>query len=269
MAVEAGLPQAEFAEYLDEGHGLAARSGRHEVSDLAGQAAVPAPDLAVADDGAAQSRAEEQVREVVRRRGAVVVTFGLRRPVHVVVHGDRPVDVRRQDLGGIELAEQERRVGQVDRPARGAVHRVGGADHRQPGRQPGVAAGLPGGGPQRRGHPRGPGWPAGRLLHSGDRLAVGVDALGDDPFRGDADRQGDAGAGGQSVVRADPAAAAAARGPLAGIRHQPGTDQAAHALAHGRFRDAGIGGELGPGQPRPPHEGAQDMFVGQGTQQLQ
>jgi len=56
-------------------------------------------DPAVADDGAAQSLAEEQVREVVQCCRASSVAFGLRRPVHVVVDGDRPVDVRRQDLG--------------------------------------------------------------------------------------------------------------------------------------------------------------------------
>jgi hypothetical protein len=69
------------------------------VSDLAGEASVPAPDPAVADDGTAQSLTEEQIREVVQGRGAGVVAFGLRRPVHVVVDGDRPVDVWRQDAG--------------------------------------------------------------------------------------------------------------------------------------------------------------------------
>ena len=98
---------------------------------------------------------------------------------------------------------------------------------------------------------------------------MGIDALGEDPVRRDADRQGDAGAAGQGVVRPDPAAAAAAGGPLAGVRHQSGIDQPAHALAHGRFRDAGLSSKFGPRQPLLPHQCPQDMLVGQGTQQLQ
>ena len=97
--------------------------------------------------GAAQPFAEEEVGEVVQG-SAGVVTFGPRGPVHVVVDGDRAVDVRRQHRGGIELAEQERRVRQVDQPAGVAVHRVGGAHHRQPRGQPGAAPRLRRRGPQ-------------------------------------------------------------------------------------------------------------------------
>ena len=57
--------------------------------------------------------------------------FGPRGPVDIVVNTDRPPDGRRQDLDGIKLAGQERRVGQVDQPAGGAVHRVSGTHDRQ------------------------------------------------------------------------------------------------------------------------------------------
>ena len=126
-----GLPQAELAEYLDERNRLALRAGRDEVRNLAGQAAMPAPYLAVTDDRTAQSLAEEEIGEVVQGGGAGVVTFGPRRPVHVVIDGDRSVDMRRQDLDGIEFAEQERCVRQLDQPAVVAVYRIGGAHHRQ------------------------------------------------------------------------------------------------------------------------------------------
>ncbi len=162
-------PQAQFAEYLGEGHGPAGRAGRDEVGDLARQAVVPAPDLAVADDRAAQPLAEEQVPEVVQRHGPGLVAFGPRRPVDVVVHRDRSRDVRRQDLDGIQLAEQEGRVGQVDQPPGGTVHRVGGAHDGQTGER---AASGPG----PAGRPRGDG-----PQHGGDLLGLGRPAAFSSP----------------------------------------------------------------------------------------
>ena len=61
-----GLPQAELAEDLDEADGPAPRAGGEQVGDLAGQAGVPAPHLAVADDRAAEALAEVEVGEVVQ-----------------------------------------------------------------------------------------------------------------------------------------------------------------------------------------------------------
>ena len=116
-----GLPQAELAEYLDERNRLALRAGRDEVRDLAGQAAMPAPYLAVADDRAAESLAEEEVGEVVQGGGVGVVTFGPRRPVHVVVDGDRSVDVRRRskpEIYPIYWSTAQMQARQDDRMAR-------------------------------------------------------------------------------------------------------------------------------------------------------
>src|SRR6516165_5046397 len=107
----AGLPEAQFAEYLNQGHRLAVRAGGDQVGDLAGHAVMSAYDLAVADDSAAQSFAEEYVGKVGQCSGSGVVAFGLCGPVHVVVDADRPVDVRRQDLDRIKFADQKRRVG--------------------------------------------------------------------------------------------------------------------------------------------------------------
>jgi len=103
--------------------------------------------------------------------------FGPRGPVDIVVNTDRPPDGRRQDLDGIKLAGQERRVGQVDQPAGGAVHRVSGTHDRQARDLAGAVLGLHGGDPQRSGDLLGPGRPADLLLSPPDRIAVSVDAL--------------------------------------------------------------------------------------------
>jgi hypothetical protein len=69
------------------------------VGDLADQAAVPPPDLAVGDDRAAEALAEVQVGEVVDGRLAGRA-LGARRPVDVVVDQDRSVDEVGQHVGG-------------------------------------------------------------------------------------------------------------------------------------------------------------------------
>jgi hypothetical protein len=70
-----GLPEAELAEYFDERNRLALRASGDKVRNLAGEAGMPAPYLAIADDRAAQSLAQEEVGEVVQG-SAGVVTFG-------------------------------------------------------------------------------------------------------------------------------------------------------------------------------------------------
>ena len=157
----AGLPEPKGAEDLDQAHCLALRADGDEVSDLASEACVPADDLAIADDGRAKSFAEEDIDEVVQCRGAGMVAFGLRRPVHVVVHDDWPADVRGQNLDGIEVAEQERLVGQLSQPSGGPVHRTCGAHDGQAKGQPGAVLSLDGGGLQRVCNLLSPGWRAG------------------------------------------------------------------------------------------------------------
>ncbi len=264
-----GLAQAQLAEDLDERPGLAAGAGGDEVGHLAREPGVAAADLAVADDGAAEALAEEQVGEV-GQRGVGPAGLGPGGPVDVVVDGDRAVDQRGEDLDRVELAEQERRVGQLDEPAADPVHGIGGADHGQArGRVRGAADRLGDGGAQGGYDVLGPGGPGDGLGGTGHGVAVGAQALGHDALGRDADRQGQAEVAGQRVVRADPAAPAAAGGPLAGVDHQPGLGQPAHALADGGLGDPGLGGQLGPGQPAMAHEGAQHVLVGQRAQQLQ
>ena len=173
MAVDARSAQAQLGEDLGERHGPAVRAGGDEVGDLAGEAVVPAAHLAVADDCAAQALAQVEVGEIVE--GAVAgFAFGAGGPVHVVVDYDRPVDERREDVGGGELADQERRVGQVDEPPGGAVDGIGGADHGEPDRGP-ASARTDGRGAQGRGD-RAPGRRAGEPpLGPRHRVALDVD----------------------------------------------------------------------------------------------
>ena len=157
----------------------------------------------------------------------------------------------------------------TSRPVR-AVHRVGGADHRQPERSV-----------RRRAAPRRPRSAARRRPASGRAgrsivrvrarhgVAVGVDALGHDALGRDADHQRDADVGGQGVVRADPAPP---RPP--GVRSPVSTSRPASVSRRtlspdGRLGEAGLGGQLGPGQPPVPHQRAQHVLVGQRAQQLQ
>ena len=62
------------------------------MGDLAGEAGVSAPDLAVGDHCAAQALAQVEVDEVVQRRLDGGCAFGAGRPVDVVVDQDRAVD---------------------------------------------------------------------------------------------------------------------------------------------------------------------------------
>ena len=80
----------------------------------------------------------------------------------------------------------------MDQPAGGAFDRVGGTDHRQPNRPRARGPGPAGGRPEGAGHLFRPCRPLDVLDLAGDDLAVHVDGLGDDPFGGDADDQGDA-----------------------------------------------------------------------------
>ena len=136
---------------------------------------------------------------------------------------------------GIELAEQERRVRQMNEPARVPVHRVGRADHRQPRGQAGV---VPYGGRrglQSDGDVVRPGGPAERPLSPGHGVAVGIDAFGHDAYGRDADGQRHPGVCDQGVVRAHPTPAPAAGSALTGVRYQARPGQPAHALAHCRL----------------------------------
>jgi hypothetical protein len=101
---------------------------------------------------------------------------------------------------------------------------------------------------------------------AGDDLAAHVGGLGDDPFGGDADDQGDAQTVGQAVVGPDPPAAA---GALAGVGQQAGLGQPLHALGDCRLGDAGTGGDLGSGEPVLLDQGAQHVLVGQRAEQFQ
>ena len=96
--------------------------------DLAGEPAVAAPDLPVADHRGADALAEVHVDEVARLAGEL----GAGRPVDVVVDGDRSGDDARQRGGRVERADQEWSVGQLDEPPGLAVDRVGGAHDREP-----------------------------------------------------------------------------------------------------------------------------------------
>ena len=184
----AGLPQAQGAEHLDQGHGLAVRAGGEEVGDLAGEPAMPAADLPSLTTAAAQALAEVDVGEVVRRRGAAAaVAFGPRGPVHVVIDDDRPVDV----AGAGSRPGRARRAGTARRaggPARPVARSTGSAALTTASLEAGaVAADRFGGrGPQRGGGLLGPGRRRLRLC-PGDRVAVGVDALGHDALGCDAD----------------------------------------------------------------------------------
>ena len=146
-AVALGWRRPNWPKTSMEAGGLAVRAGYEQVGDLAGQAAVAAADLAVADDGAAQALTEVDVGEVVQRAGPrdVVVALGAGGPVHVVVHDDGAGHQRGEHRDRIQVAEQERAVRQVDHPAGGPVHRIGRADHGQPDRPAGHRPGGPAG----------------------------------------------------------------------------------------------------------------------------
>lgn len=103
------------------------------MGDLADETGVSPAYHAVVDDGAAQTLAKVQVGEVVELLAVDGVAFGSCRPVDVVVDHDRAVDEPGQHVRRGQFTEQERGVGQVDQAAGGPVHRVGGADHREPG----------------------------------------------------------------------------------------------------------------------------------------
>ena len=107
--------------------GTDGRRGRGQhVGDLAGQPRVAAADLPVADDGAAEALAEMDVGEVVELPGPAVA-LGPRGPVDVVVDDDRPRPGGEHDRR-VQVADQERRVGQVDQPPGLPVDGVGRAD---------------------------------------------------------------------------------------------------------------------------------------------
>ena len=82
---------------------------------------MPTPHLAVADDRAAEALAEEQVGKIGWSR------LGAGCPVHVVVDGDRTGHEPPEDLHRIELADQERGIGQLDQTAGRAGARIGRA----------------------------------------------------------------------------------------------------------------------------------------------
>ena len=233
---------------------------------------MPAADLAVADDRAAQALAEEQVGEVVQARVRPAWSRSARAAQFTSLSTTTgPLDQRREDLGRIELAEQERRVGQVDQPP-GVPRSTGSAAlttasrgrRRRPsaGRAAGAARSAAATASGRAGRAS-----SGSAPRHG--VAVGVDALGRDALRRDADREGRRRVAGQRVVGADPAAAAAAGGPLAGVA-PPARPRSAGARSRRRSAwRAGLRGQLGPGQPPVPHQRAQHVLVGQRAQQLQ
>ena len=269
MAVEPGPAQAELAEYLDQAGGLPVRADGDEVRDLASQPRAPPADRTVADDGAAQSLPKKDIGEVIQAARAAVLALGPRGPVHVIVHDDRAADPRRQDLGRIQFPEQERGVGEMDQAAAAPLHRIGGAHHGEPRGLPGQALDLRGRAQQRRADLRGPDRPADGLPGARHRVAEGVHGLCNYAVRGDAGHERRADGPGQGVVRADPAAAAAAGGPFAGVEQQPGRGQPAHALADRRLRQPCPGGQVGPGQPAGLHERPEHMLIGQRTEQVQ
>ncbi len=265
----AGLAQPEFAEHLDQAGGLPVRADRNKVRDLAGQPGAPPADLSIADDGTAQSFPQEDVGEVIQAAGAAVLALGPRGPVHVIVDDDRAPDLRRQNLGRIQLTEQEWGVGEMDQPAAAALHRIGGAHDGEPRGRSGLTLDLRSGAQQRRGDLRGPGRPADGLPGACHRVAEGVHGLRHHTVRGDTGHERRADGPGQGVVRADPAAAAATGGPLAGVEQQPGLRQPAHALADRRLRQPRPRGQVGPGQPAGLHQRPEHVLIGQRTEQLQ
>ena len=148
--------------------------------------------LAVADDGAAEALAEVQVGEVVESSAVGGVAFGSCGPVDVVVDDDRARRRARpaRPTGDSSPTRNGASGRWTSRPVR-PVHRVGGADHREPGLSRAVAPALSGPPPSA---PRRPGpavlGAATSAVAVRDHVAVGVDDLGHDPLRGDADDQG-------------------------------------------------------------------------------
>ena len=202
MAVEPGPAQAEGAEYLDQARGLPVRADGDEVRDLASQPSAPPADLSVADDGAAQSFPQEDIREVIQAACAAALALGPRGPVHVIVDDDRAPDLRRQNLGRIQFPEQERGVGEMDQPAAAALDRIGGAHDGEPRGLSRLTLDLRGGAQQRRGDLHGPGQADG-LPGTRHRVPEGVHGLGRHPVRGDAghERRADAPGPGRSTSR--------------------------------------------------------------------
>ena len=94
-------------------------SGDDDVGDLAGQAAVPAPHLAVAHDGTAEPFAEVEVDEVVDAAAAPLPRFGAGRPVDVVVDHDRARRPAGPATPPGQVAHEERASGScTSRPVR-------------------------------------------------------------------------------------------------------------------------------------------------------
>src|SRR5262249_1784213 len=128
----ARLPYPEPVEDGGEGDGGVARADGEQVLHFAGQPAVTAPHLAVGDHGTAQPFAEVQVGEVLQGLAAafsdgLLVPGG---PVDVVVDAYGGGDERGERRGRVECADEERRVGEMDESAGGAVDRIGCADDR-------------------------------------------------------------------------------------------------------------------------------------------
>ncbi len=244
---------------------LALRAGGDEVGDLAREAAGSSPHRCVADDRAAHAVVEVEVGEIAQGPRGRGVPFRPGRPVHVVVDRDRSLDVGAENLDRVKLAEQERGIGQVDQPPCVPVDRVSRAHDRQPRQRAALLLDAGDGSAQRDDDLVRAGGSADVLFRPGHGVAMGVKALGHDPVRCDAHGQGDSVVG-QGVVRAHPAATAAAHRPLAGVGHQAGLGQPTDALPHGRLGDAGRGRQLGARQPPALHERAQHMLVGQRPQ---
>jgi hypothetical protein len=101
------LAEAELAEEFDERNRLPPWPHGEQVCDLADQAVASAPDLTVADDGAAEAFPNVQVGEVAQGVRAGNLALGSGGPVHVVVDNDRPVHVRCQDGHRVEVADEE------------------------------------------------------------------------------------------------------------------------------------------------------------------
>ena len=224
----------------------AAGAGGDQVGDLAGQAGVAAPDLAVADDRAAESLAEIDVGEVVaarapasrsaraaqltslstvtvRRRAARARSTGSSSPTRNGASGrwtSRPV-ARSTGSAALTTRQPER-----------------SADRRRPPR-PRLAA------------PRATSCAAGALGRarpgcSRDRRRRASTRSATTPFGGDADGQG-----GARRRRRGRSTSRPGRGRWCARRCRPRArlGQPAHALPDRRLGDAGLGGELGPGQP--------------------
>ena len=110
------VPQPERAEHVNEPHRRAVRAGGDHVRDLAGDAAAAPAHLAVADDRAAEPLAEVEVDDV--RPAPVPAASRSARAAQLTSLSTTtgPSHDLGQQVGRGQLAEQERRVGQVHQP---------------------------------------------------------------------------------------------------------------------------------------------------------